>query len=82
MRGLCARRPQNYSYVVEAWSARNDLGDVGTPARRLAASAPLLFRFDDLGFGSGLRFANFSATEHAPGAPRSSTRILGKTTGE
>jgi hypothetical protein len=64
--GCVYQSQRNFSFVVEAWSDRNDLGGPGTPAL-LAQSAPLLFEFDDRHFASGLRFLNFSAVEHAPG---------------
>lgn len=64
--GCVYQSQRNFSFVVEAWSDRNDLGGPGTPAL-LAQSAPLEFHIDDGGFASGLRFVNFSAVEHAPG---------------
>eukprot|EP01052_Picozoa_sp_SAG31_P030172 SAG31_NODE_3073_length_4714_cov_2.744529_4_plen_273_part_00 len=61
----CDTSRHNYSYTVEAWSDRNDLGGPGTPTL-LARSAPLNFHYDDRGF-KNLRFVNFSAVEHGPG---------------
>jgi hypothetical protein len=62
----CVLAHHNYTYVVEAWSDRSDLGD-GASATLLAASPPLLYTYDNHGFASGLRFGNFTASEHAPG---------------
>ena len=62
----CNPSRKNYSFIVEAWSDRNDLGGPGKP-ELLAQSLPLKFHFDDLRFASGLRFTNFTAREHAPG---------------
>ena len=64
----CVQSRHNYSFVVEAWSDRNDLGGPGALPVLLAQSAPLGFHFDDRHFASGLRFMNFSAAEHGPGA--------------
>eukprot|EP01043_Picozoa_sp_COSAG02_P078858 COSAG02_NODE_17963_length_968_cov_1.696203_2_plen_169_part_01 len=50
------------SFVVEAWSDRNDLSD-GHLAKLLASSAAMTFSFDDLGFSKGLRFQNFAVKE-------------------
>ena len=61
----CDQSRKNFSFIVEAWSDRNDLGGPGTPVL-LARSAQLNFHFDDLGFSSGLRFTNFTAREHGP----------------
>jgi hypothetical protein len=63
----CDQSRHNYSFVVEAWSDRTDLGEPGPPGVLLAQSAPLAFHFDDRGFANGLRFTNFTATEHGPG---------------
>eukprot|EP01050_Picozoa_sp_SAG11_P005253 SAG11_NODE_362_length_10182_cov_9.886641_10_plen_813_part_00 len=63
----CRASQHKYSYTVQAWSDRNDLGDPSSTATLLASSAPLDFIFDDAGFAHGLRFTNFTATEHQPG---------------
>ena len=63
----CRTAQHNYSYKIQAWSDRNDLGDPKTTASLLASSHPLTYIFDDEGFASGLRFRNFTAREHAPG---------------
>lgn len=55
-----------HSFVVDAWTDRNDLGD-GTAARKLASSAPMVFAFDDHGFSRGLAFEQFEAVDVAPG---------------
>ena len=57
---------QTHAYVVEAWSARTDLGDPRT-GKLLASSVELAFTFDDGGFSRGLRFDHFVVTEHGPG---------------
>eukprot|EP00040_Diaphanoeca_grandis_P028166 m.161880 g.161880 ORF g.161880 m.161880 type:complete len:971 (-) comp31257_c0_seq1:282-3194(-) len=51
--------PTNMSFVVEAWSDRNDLGD-GNNASLLASSAAMAFVFDDLGFSQSLKFDSFA----------------------
>ena len=61
----CDQSRKNFSFIVEAWSDRDDLGGPGTPVL-LAQSARLRFHFDDLGFASGMRFTNFTAVEHGP----------------
>jgi hypothetical protein len=60
------RQTTSHSFVVDAWSDRNDLGD-GAAAKKLASSAPMVFTFDDLGFSRGLAFDRFEAADVAPG---------------
>lgn len=52
------------SYVVEAWSDRNDLGD-GVSAKLLASSSPMTFSFDDHGFSTSLKFEDFAVANSA-----------------
>jgi hypothetical protein len=52
------------SYVVEAWSDRNDLSD-GASAKLLASSSPMTFSFDDLGFSTSLKFQDFAVADSA-----------------
>eukprot|EP01043_Picozoa_sp_COSAG02_P002325 COSAG02_NODE_54_length_43941_cov_54.857990_1_plen_317_part_00 len=52
------------SYVVEAWSDRNDLSD-GASAKLLASSSPMAFSFDDLGFSTSLKFEDFAVADSA-----------------
>lgn len=59
------RRTVN-TFVVEAWSKRNDLGD-GGDALLLGTSAPLRFSFDDRGFAAGVDLGEFRATTLGPG---------------
>ena len=48
------------SFIVEAWTDRNDLGDgSAATATLLASSASMAFAFDDKGFSHGLQFDNF-----------------------
>lgn len=54
----------SHSFVVEAWSDRNDLGD-GAAAQLLASSAPMAFAFDDEGFSKSLGFDRFAVTSSA-----------------
>ena len=52
------------SFIVEAWSDRNDLGD-GAAAKLLASSAPMAFAFDDAGFSKALGFDDFAVESPA-----------------
>ena len=54
------------TFVVEAWSDRNDLGD-GAQAQLLAVSAPMTFTFDDGGFAKNLDLGEFTARSLGPG---------------
>ena len=56
----------NNSYIVEAWSDRNDLGD-GAAAKLLASSVSMSFDFDDKGFSHGLQFDRFKMVDRDPG---------------
>ena len=56
------------SFIVEAWSDRNDLGDRSRVANKLLASSPsMTFTFDDQGFSHGLQFDQFSMRDGDPG---------------
>jgi hypothetical protein len=57
---------QAHSFVVEAWSDRNDLGD-GANAKLLGTSESMTYTFDDRGFSQSLGFEDFVATDLAPG---------------
>ena len=57
---------QLHSFVVEAWTDRNDLGD-GANAALLATSDSMTYSFDDLGFSTSLGFDQFRATDLQPG---------------
>ena len=52
------------SYVIEAWSDRNDLSD-GASAKLLASSSPMTFSFDELGFSTSLKFQDFAVADSA-----------------
>eukprot|EP01045_Picozoa_sp_COSAG04_P002527 COSAG04_NODE_92_length_26689_cov_12.755434_12_plen_577_part_00 len=52
------------SFIVEAWSDRNDLGD-GAAAKLLASSAALAFAFDDKLFSKALGFDRFAVASPA-----------------
>jgi hypothetical protein len=54
------------TFVVEAWTARTDLGDKAR-AQLLATSPPLTFTFDDKGFSESVDMGLFSAQDGEPG---------------
>ena len=61
-----ARTVTKQSFVVDAWTDRNDLGDNST-AQLLASSPPMAFTFDDRGFSHGLQFDQFAVLDGDPG---------------
>jgi hypothetical protein len=61
-----SRTIRNNSFIVEAWTDRNDLSD-GTAAKLLASSASMSFQFDDKGFSHGLQFDQFKMADQDPG---------------
>jgi hypothetical protein len=63
------------SFVVEAWSDRNDLGD-GISAKLLATSTSMAFISDDKGFSKSLEFDNFRVV----GAPDGWVKVSAKPT--
>jgi hypothetical protein len=54
------------TFVVEAWTARTDLGDRAR-ARLLATSPALTFTFDDKGYSASVDMGPFSAQDGDPG---------------
>ena len=65
-RGGRGRTVRNQSFIVDAWSDRNDLGDSGS-AKLLASSPSMTFAFDDRGFSQGLQFDRFVMLDRDPG---------------